>query len=57
MPFSEVCLIVAFIFAIINAWPLWAAPYQPWRPTAFAVSWLFFMLWLVLGHGGINPHG
>jgi len=57
MNLSEVFLIVAVIFAIINAWPFWAAPYQPWRPSAFAISWLFFMLWLVFGHGGINAHG
>jgi len=57
MPISEICLIVCLIFAVINAWPMWAAAYQPWRPSAHAISWLFFVLWLVLGHGGINAHG
>jgi hypothetical protein len=54
---SEICLIVCLIFAVIYAWPRWAEPVVVWRPTAFAVSWFFFVLWLVLGHGGINPHG
>lgn len=54
MAFSEICLIVSLIFAIINAWPVWAANYSPWRPTAFAVSWVFFVLWIVLGHGGVT---
>jgi hypothetical protein len=53
MPFSELCLIVSLIFAIINVWPFWNPSTAPWRPTAFAISWLFFILWLVLGHGGV----
>jgi uncharacterized membrane protein YecN with MAPEG domain len=57
MPLSEICLIVCLIFAVIHAWPVWGAPYAPWRPSAFALSWLFFVLWIVLGHGGINTHG
>ena len=57
MAFSEICLIVCLIFAVIYAWPVWGAPAAPWRPTAFAVSWLFFVLWIVLGHGGINARG
>jgi hypothetical protein len=57
MPISEICLIVSLIFAFIYCWPTWGAQIVVWRPTAFAVSWLFFMLWLVLGHGGINAHG
>jgi hypothetical protein len=32
---------------------VWPAPYQPWRPGAYAISWLFFVLWIVLGHGGV----
>jgi hypothetical protein len=57
MGISEIFLIVSLIFAIIYAWPVWGAPALPWRPTAFAVSWVFFILWVVFGHGGINPHG
>jgi hypothetical protein len=56
MPMSELCLIVSLIFAILYCWPMWSAQVLVWRPTAFAVSWLFFVLWLVLGHGGIT-HG
>ena len=57
MPVSQICLIVSLIFAIIFVFPRWAAPYEPYRWSAFALSWLFFIFWLVLGHGGINPHG
>jgi hypothetical protein len=57
MPLSELCLVVCLIFAIINVWPFWNPQAAPWRPTSFAISWAFFILWIVMGHGGINPHG
>jgi hypothetical protein len=54
MQLSEICLIVSLIFAIIYAWPFWAPPYEPWRNRSHAISWLFFVIWIVFGHGGIH---
>jgi hypothetical protein len=54
MNLSEIFLIVSLIFGIINCWPFWAVAAQPWRPYAFAISWVFFVAWVVTTHGGIN---
>jgi hypothetical protein len=58
MPVSEICLIVALIFAFIFTWPRWPEPAGDlYRWSAFGVSWFFFILWLVLGHGGVSLRG
>jgi len=50
---AEIFLIVSAIFAVINVWPFWTPNTTSYRPYAFAVSWLFFILSVIAGHGGV----
>jgi hypothetical protein len=55
IPWQEICLIVSTIFGVIYAWPIWAPPYEPWRNRSFAISWVFFLFWIIAG-GALNGH-
>lgn len=55
IPWQEICFIVSVIFGVIYAWPMWAAPWEPWRDRAYAISWVFFLFWLALG-GALTGH-
>lgn len=48
----NVWLLVQLIFAAIAVWPVWTPVYATWRMMAFAISWLFFAIYLVSSHGG-----
>jgi hypothetical protein len=55
IPWQEIFLIVSTIFGVIYAWPIWAPPYEPWRNRSFAISWVFFLFWIIAG-GALNGH-
>jgi hypothetical protein len=48
MPWAYLALLVSLIFAIIYAWPIWHPTYEPWRNRAFAISWLFMVIFVSL---------
>jgi hypothetical protein len=56
MNFSFVCLLTSLVLAVLAVLPL-SSPSRPWVSYFSPLSWLFFVLSLVLAHHGINWNG
>ena len=52
MALSYLCLIVSLILALFNVY-WWPATFA-YRPSLWGASWFFFVLYIVLTHGGVN---